>query len=208
MNSTILVVVAYITAQILADIAVLKFVLIGGMTAGAGILIYPITFTLRDMAHKILGRKGTRTLILAAGAANLCMAALFWIITRLPYARPDAPDWNGVLGPVWRIVLASIVAEIVAELLDTEMYHLWITKITTRYQWARVMFSNSLALPVDALVFVWLAFGGLFPAAVVWSIFASNLIAKAITTVVGSPLIYLVKERNVDGDIPLEPPQG
>jgi len=194
MTSAILVVVAYITMQILADISVLKIVTIGVFTAGAGILTYPITFTLRDMAHKILGRKGARTLVLAAGVSNLFMAALFWFIAKLPYANEGSADWNGVLAPMWRIVLASILAEIFAELLDTEIYHYWVTKVTRRYQWARVLISNAFALPVDALIFCWAAFGGTIPAEVVWAIFASNLLAKAVTTVVGSPLIYLVKD--------------
>lgn len=39
------------------------------------------------------------------------------------------PDWGlgtafaSVLSPMWRIVLASITAEVVSELVDTEVYH-------------------------------------------------------------------------------------
>lgn len=198
MSSVIFIVSAYIAMQILADISVLKIVSIGPLTAAAGIFTYPITFTLRDMAHKILGRRGTRKLIVAAAATNLFMAALFWFISALPYANEGAPDWDGVLSPVWRIVLASIVAEVFAELLDTEAYHFWVTKVTRRFQWARVLISNAFALPVDAAIFVWLAFGGVLPAPVVWSIFASNLLAKYATTIIGMPLIYVVKERDQD----------
>lgn len=197
MDAVIFVVSVYIAMQILADISVLKVVTIGGMTAAAGIFTYPITFTLRDIAHKVLGRKGVKKLILAAAATNLFMALLFWFISKLPYAIEGAPDWDGVLAPVWRIVLASIVAEIFAELLDTEAYHFWVTKVTRRFQWLRVLISNSVALPFDALIFVWLAFGGTLPNNVVWGIFASNLLAKYVTTVIGLPLIYIVKERNV-----------
>lgn len=198
MTSVIYIVSAYIAMQILADISVLKIVSIGPLTAAAGIFTYPLTFTLRDMAHKVLGRRGTKKLILAAAATNLFMALLFWFISLLPYANEGAPDWNGVLAPIWRIVLASIVAEVLAEFLDTELYHLWVTRVTRRFQWSRVLVSNAFALPVDAAVFVWLAFGGTLPAPVVWSIFASNLLAKYVTTIVGMPLIYAVKERNVE----------
>ena len=194
----IYIISAYIALQILADISVLKIVSVMGVTAAAGIFTYPFTFTIRDLAHKVLGRKGTRALIIAAAATNLFMAGLFWFISVLPAADPNAPDWGSVLGPVWRIVLASIVAEIIAQFLDTEMYHLWVTRVTEKYQWSRVIVSNIFSLPIDALVFVWLAFGGVLPAAVVWSIFASNLIAKVITMIVGMPLIYLVMKDRVD----------
>lgn len=197
MISVILVSVAYIAAQMLADITSLKIVLFAGFSMDAGTLVYPITFTLRDMVHKVVGKKGARVIIVAAAVVNLFMAGLFWVVSRLPYdpmAGPQ-PDWNAVLSPVWRIVLASIIAEVLAEMIDTEVYHLWVTRVTQRYQWARVLTSNAVSVPLDSLAFCWLAFGGVLPAAVVWSIFWANVLLKGIVTVLGMPLIYLVKER-------------
>jgi hypothetical protein len=104
-----------------------------------------------------------------------------------------------VLAPVWRIVIASIVAEVVSELLDTEMYHVWVTRVTHRYQWARVLTSNSLSIPVDSLIFCWGAFGGVLPAATVWSIFWANVLVKGLTTLISLPGIYLVKD-NAEAD--------
>jgi uncharacterized PurR-regulated membrane protein YhhQ (DUF165 family) len=57
-----------------------------------------------------------------------------------------------------------------------------------------VLISNSVSVPVDSLVFVWIAFGGALPPAVVWSIFWANVLVKGITTLVSLPGIYLVKE--------------
>jgi hypothetical protein len=77
------------------------------------------------------------------------------------------------------------------------VYHLWVTRITRRYQWARVLVSNGISVPIDSLIFCWIAFGGVLPAAVVWSIFVTNVIVKGVTTLVSLPGIYLVKEREV-----------
>ena len=99
-----------------------------------------------------------------------------------------------MLGPVWRIVVASIAAELASELLDTEIYHLWVTRVTRRYQWLRVLTSNAVSVPVDSLIFCWGAFGGVLPPATVWSIFAANLILKGIVSVASLPAIYLVRE--------------
>ena len=87
------------------------------------------------------------------------------------------------------------LTEIVAELIDTEGYRLWVEKVTVRYQWARVLISNAFSIPIDSLIFVWIAFGGVLPAAVVWSIFVSNVLIKGATTLISLPGIYLVKER-------------
>ncbi|MBN1266582.1 MAG: queuosine precursor transporter [Anaerolineales bacterium] len=197
MIPTILVTSAYIAAQILADVTSLKIITLAGFSMDAGTLIYPITFTLRDMIHKIAGRKAARVTIVAAGAFNLFMAGLFWLVSRLPYdpAAGAQPDWNSVLAPVWRIVLASITAELIAEFADTEIYHLWVTRVTRRFQWLRVLTSNAVSLPLDSLVFVWGAFGGVYPIAVVWSIFTANIILKGGVTILSLPFIYLVPEK-------------
>ena len=189
----------YIAFQMIADIASLKIVMIAGFSVDAGTLIYPFTFTLRDLVHKTAGIKVARVLILTAAIINLFMAGFFWLTSILPpdLAVGHQDEFAQVLSPVWRIVFASIIAEVVAEFIDTEGYRLWVEKVTRSYQWARVLVSNSLSIPVDSIIFVWIAFGGTMPSSVVWSIFLSNLIFKGLTTLISIPSIYLVKEKQV-----------
>ena len=195
-SSGVLVVAAYIAAQMLSDVLSLKIALVAGFSIDAGTFVYPFTFTLRDLVHKLLGRPAARTVIVAAGVINLLMAALFAFAAWLP---PD-PTWPlqrefaAVLAPVWRIVVASIVAEIASEFTDTEIYHLWVTRVTRRYQWARVLTSNSISVPLDSLIFCWGAFAGRLPVATVWSIFWANVLVKGAVTLVSLPGIYLVPE--------------
>ena len=196
-TASVLVVSFYIAAQMLADITSLKIAQVGPLPIDGGTFIYPFTFTLRDLVHKLLGKRAARTLIVAAGAINVVMAAFLAFVVWLP---PD-PAWPlqeafaSVLGPVWRIVLASIAAEIVSELLDTEMYALWVGRVTTRYQWARVLVSNAVSIPVDSLIFCWGAFGGALEAGTVWGIFWTNVLVKGAVTLISLPGIYLVPER-------------
>jgi uncharacterized integral membrane protein (TIGR00697 family) len=140
-------------------------------------------------------------LIVAAAVINLVMAATFAFVAWLP-ADPGwglQAEFAAILGPVWRIVLASIAAEVVSELLDTEVYHLWVTRVTARYSWARrqwlrVLSSNAASLPVDSLIFSWGAFGGVLPTTTVWSIFISNVLVKLFVSLISMPGIYLVPE--------------
>jgi len=198
MLQTILVTSTYIAAQILADISSLKIVPFLGFSMDAGTFIYPFTFTLRDLVHKVVGRQGARILIFTAAIINLLMAGIFWVISQLPYDASvgPQPDWDSVLSPVWRIVLASILAEVFSELTDTEIYHLWVTRITERYQWLRVLTSNAISIPIDSMIFVWAAFGGVYPSSSVWEIFFANILLKGVITLVSLPGIYLVKDRN------------
>jgi hypothetical protein len=192
----IVVVGLYVAAQMLADVASLKIALLAGFSIDAGTFVYPLTFTLRDLVHKRLGLAAARTVVLLAAAVNLFMALFFQFAVRLP----EDPAWGlgrefaAILGPVWRIVTASIVAEVVSEFLDTEIYRWWVARVTPRFQWMRVLVSNSLSIPLDSLIFCWGAFGGTLPAAVVWSIVFANVIVKGLVTLASLPGIYLVKE--------------
>jgi uncharacterized integral membrane protein (TIGR00697 family) len=197
MIASTIVIAAYIGFQMMADVASLRIVTLAGFSIDAGTFVYPFTFTLRDLVHKVAGIKAARVLIVTAAALNLVMAGVFWLASVLPADQAVGPqkEFAVALSPVWRIVFASIIAEVVAELIDTEGYRIWVQKVTRRYQWMRVLVSNSLSIPVDSLIFVWIAFGGALPSAVVWSIFGSNVIIKGLTTLVSLPGIYLVKEK-------------
>lgn len=193
----VLVVSAYIAAQMMADVMSLKIALVAGLSVDAGTFIYPFTFTLRDLVHKLLGRASARAVIITAAVVNLLMAAMFAFAAWLPPDPSVGPQQSfaDVLAPVWRIVVASILAEVVSEFVDTELYHLWVTRVTRDYQWARVLVSNAFSLPVDSLIFSWGAFGGMYPAGTVWSIFLTNVLIKFVITLVSLPGIYLVGER-------------
>ena len=84
MTAAILVSVLYVAAQMMSDIASLRIVMIAGYSIDAGTFIYPLTFTLRDMVHKVAGIKAARILILTAAGINIFMALLFRVVSLLP----------------------------------------------------------------------------------------------------------------------------
>ncbi len=199
-NIVLILSVAYVVAQMLADLSSLKLGLVpvpllGMVAMDMGTLIYPITFTLRDMVHKSLGKRFARKLIIVAAVVNVIMALFFALVSIFPY-DPQAgfeQAWDSVLAPVWRIVVASIIAEVISEFIDGEVYSAWVNKIGQRWQWSRVLVSNAVSIPIDSLAFCWLAFGGTMPASVVWAIFWANVAVKAGMTLLSLPLIYTVR---------------
>lgn len=191
---------AYVAAQILSDVASLKIADVFGRAIDGGTLIYPLTFTLRDLVHKVAGKAVARALIFAAAVINLFMASLFWVVDKMPLVPDTGPQselFGSVLGPVWRIVIASIIAEVISELIDTEVYSAWVRRFGERSQWGRVLSSNAVSVPVDSVVFAVLAFSGLMPASVVVEIIFTNIVVKGIVTVISIPLIYTVKPARV-----------
>ena len=204
------VVSAYVAAQMIADIASIKIGVVALPLAGAlavdmGTFIYPITFTLRDVVHKLLGKRNAQALIVTAAVVNLGMVLYLMWAASVP-SDPEAfgsAEFSAVFAPLWRIVVASIVAEVFSELTDTEIYHWFVTRVTTRMQWLRVLASNSVSVPIDNAIFALIAFAPVtllgtagLPWAVVWEIFVFNLVVKYGVTLVSLPLIYIAPDRD------------
>ena len=131
--------------------------------------IFGITFTARDRVHSNLGRKNVYIMIAVAAALNL-------IVT--------------VIGGVeWRIVTASLIAIILAETADTEIYQHFINNT-----WGmRVLKSNSVSIPLDSLLFNLIAFAGLFSSMEIASIIFGEIVFKGVVSAVTAlrPFEYL-----------------
>lgn len=199
MAQIIAVIALYISFQIFSDILALKIAIILGMSTTVGVLLYPLTFTIRDILHKTLGRKDTLRVVLWSGFLNVIMVALFQLAIWLP---ADTAHWalQGefaiIFGSVWRIVLASLLAEVVGQVVDTQVYSFFVNKITRKFQWARVLSSNFVSAIVDSLIFVVVAFWGILPWSVLWSMITVQLTIKMIMTFISLPGIYLVKDKD------------
>lgn len=130
--------------------------------------IFGITFTARDRVHSKLGRKNVYVMIAIAAVLNL-------IVT--------------VLGGVeWRIVTASLIAIVLAETADTEIYQHFINNT-----WGmRVLKSNSVSIPLDSLLFNLIAFAGVFSNLEIGSIIFGEIVFKGLVSAITAlrPLEY------------------
>jgi hypothetical protein len=99
-----------------------------------------------------------------------------------------------VFEQVPRIVIASITAEVVSELIDGEVYSNWKKRVKGAPQWTRVAVSNGISLPIDSIIFVVIAFAGTLPVQGLLALIWGQIVIKAIITVVSVPAIYLVSD--------------
>ncbi|MEI0605101.1 queuosine precursor transporter [Brachyspira alvinipulli] len=195
---TILIICSYIACQMISNIASVKIANVLTLAVDGGTFLYPLAFTIRDMAHKTIGKKNTQKLIIVSAIINIFSPIYFYVISQIP---ADASwEFNEAfqltLSPVLRIAIASIVGSTLSELVDTEIYHFFVTKITKKHQWLRVLISNAFSIPVDNFVFVAIAFWGALPFDALVGIFIFNFVVKYAVTIISVPMIYLVKEKN------------
>ncbi len=193
----ILVSVAYVAAQLVADISSLRDLALFGFGVSAFSIAYPLTFTLRDMAHKLAGPHVARTLIFAAAAIYLIVQAFFAIIAGMtPEMTPDESVALGkLLSPEWRFLLAAVVASVVSQLVDTEIYARWLDRFGGERQWGRVLVSNAISIPLDRILFLLIALGATEGIA---EAFIGTTIVRLVFGIVSIPGIYLVEEHSQD----------
>jgi uncharacterized PurR-regulated membrane protein YhhQ (DUF165 family) len=214
---TIIICGLYMFFSLAGNIAATKVTYLGNFVMDAG-FIYSLTFTWRDLIDKQLGRKAAVTTIWLSAAINLIAALYFQLVVLMP----AQPDWAGSGGQtawqflfgiidtssgVWwqaifslqlRIVLGSIITAVIAELVDTRVYHQWTEGLGRgRPQWTRVFVSNAFSIPVDSILFPMIAFTGIVGVDAMMQMFGTNLLVKAITTLLAFWTIYLVPERPI-----------
>ena len=89
-----------------------KVATLGGLTFGAGILFFPLSYVLGDVLTEIYGYARARRVIWAGFGATVFAAVMCWVIV----VMPPAPGWGGqevyeaAFGQVWRIVGASVAS--------------------------------------------------------------------------------------------------
>ena len=195
---TILIICSYIACQMISNIASVKIANVLSLAVDGGTFLYPLAFTIRDMAHKTIGKRNTQKLIIVSAIINIFTPIYFYIVSQFP--ADSSWEFNEAfqttLSPIMRITIASIVASTLSELVDTEIYHFFVTKITNKFQWLRVLISNAFSIPVDNFLFVIVAFWGVLPIDALIGIFIFNFFVKYAVTIISVPMIYLVKEKN------------
>ena len=180
----------------LSNISSLRIVEVLGISMDAGTLLYPLTFTLRDLIHKKSDKKTALHIVYIGVVMNLLMFIVFFMVSKLPADMlvGEQKEFGQVLVGSWRIVLASIVAMFISEVVDSEIYQ-WYAEKFKKYHFMRVLTSNFVSVPLDSIIVTLIAFYGVMPNSVLISITLVNIAIKYIITLITVPSIYLVKEK-------------
>ena len=89
-----------------------KVVQVGGITATAGLIVFPISYIINDCIAEVWGFKKARLIIWSGFASNFLVIAF----AQLAVLLPAAPFWEGeegfnfVFGMAPRIAVASLIA--------------------------------------------------------------------------------------------------
>ena len=178
----------------------------------AGVLLWPVVFIMTDIINEYYGPKGVRflsflTIALIAfsflafyGATHLAPAD-FWATNNYKGVPDSNAAFAGIFGQSQAIIVASLVAFLIGQLLDVFIFHKIKQATGEKRVWLRATGSTLVSQFIDSFVVLFIAFyiaprltGGATPwsFSLVMAICLGNYIYKFLVAVVLTPLIYLV----------------
>jgi uncharacterized integral membrane protein (TIGR00697 family) len=125
------------------------------LTLSAGALLWPVVFVTTDLINEYFGRAGVRRLSLI-GAAMIAYAFVAISVAAIPEAAAFSPVSDAAFGQVFRqsrwIIVGSIVAFLLAQLIDVSVF--WALRRATGAGrlWLRATGSTVVSQLVDTFV--------------------------------------------------------
>ena len=160
-----------------------------------GILPYPITFLITDLISEIYGKKKANQVVIAGIFASLFSVLIVYVANAVPATEwsPVKDDmFSTVFGRTILAVAASMMAYLLAQFFDIQIYHFWKRLTKGKHLWLRNNFSTFLSQFVDTFTVLFLLCSF---SIIDWSRFNGLLIAgflfKVLIAALDTPFLYL-----------------
>ena len=167
----------------------------------AGVILWPFVFVLTDIINEYYGIKGVKRISYLSIALILYAFIMIFVSINLPGAdfwlsidENINNAYNLTLGQSLWIIIGSIIAFLIGQILDVHVFH-WIKRKTgDRWVWLRANGSTLVAQLVDSFVVLFIAFGigAGWPINKVLALCVLNYSYKAIVAILLTPLLYLI----------------
>lgn len=176
----------------------------------AGVLLWPVVFVMTDLINEYYGPRGIRFLsflaagliaysfLIFSGAIHLSPSEYFSVGTGVP----ADPAYRGVLGQGMWIIIGSLFAFLIGQVLDVYIFHRIKAVTGEKRIWLRATGSTLVSQLVDSFVVLYIAFRAgrqLDPSqGEAWTMHqilvtgTGNYIYKFVIALVMTPVIYLV----------------
>jgi uncharacterized integral membrane protein (TIGR00697 family) len=195
----------FITNALLGELIGGKLVRVGPATFSLGVISWPIVFIITDLINEYFGKDGVRRLTLFTVGLILYAFFIVFIGMNLPatdFSPVTDQNFNNVFGQSLWIIVGSIVAFLLSQLIDVLVF--WLVRAHTqgRYLWLRATGSTAVSQLIDTFVVLGIAFYlpgvlGLLQAGQTAMTFdqyvetsASNYSYKLVIAILLTPLIY------------------
>lgn len=167
--------------------------MIPGVVA-VGVLPYPLTFLCTDFICELYGRRRANSVVLVGLLLNLWVVSILWLGGRLPGTDMPGDTFTELRGYAFGAVAASMIAYMVAQLIDVHLFHFWKRLTNGRHLWLRNNGSTLVSQLVDttAVILITHYFAGGLPIA------EGTTVAVALITYIASGYVFKLVAALVD----------
>lgn len=195
--------VLFCVCLICSNLLEVKMISLGGITATAGLIVFPISYIINDCIAEVWGYRKARLIIWMGFLMNL-LAVIF---IQLAIVLPSAPFWEGqnafetIFSSTPRILLASFIAFLAGSFLNA--YIMSKMKISSggKHFSLRAIASTIVGESADSLLFFPIAFGGVVPVRELAILIVTQACLKTIYEIIILPVTIRVVRlvKRIDG---------
>ncbi|MEJ2552133.1 MAG: queuosine precursor transporter [Anaerolineales bacterium] len=196
------VLAVFVTTLIISNIIAVKLFTVLNLTLPAAVILFPIAYIFGDVLTEVYGYARARQAIWIGFGCNLLAVAAIWIGGLLPAdpiwtagiytdTQEASRAYQAILGFTPRLLLASFLAYLAGEFLNSLV--LARLKLTTegRFLWIRTIASTLVGQGIDSAIFISIAFYAL-PASVLLGMIVSQWLFKSGYEALATPLTYTI----------------
>lgn len=169
-----------------------KQVALGPLAVEAGIFAFLMLVVTSSAVAELFDRATANRLVVIGFVPLIFSMLLTWLVLVLPPAHEMAPErleaFNMMMGATWRIWAAGIIAYGISQILNVTIFSK-LKRESGKLLWMRAAVAGVLSQIVDTLIFITVAFYGVFP---IGNLLLGQMLAKVVLSAVMVPaLIYV-----------------
>lgn len=164
----------------------------------AGIIPYPVTFLVTDLISELYGKKRADAVVWSGFWVSLYILVILRIGAWVPPVGTEIRSadeiqalYVGVFGQSSRAIIASMIAYLVAQLLDVRIFHFWKRLTDGRHLWLRNNGSTMFSQLMDSILVVTILFWGQLSGEMIIQIIVASYIFKVLIAATDTPFFYL-----------------
>ncbi len=186
----------FVSNAILGEILGGKLIEARGYVMSLGVIPWPVVFISTDLINEYYGRSGVRRLTMLTVALILYAFAIIFIAMQIPAAAvspvKDAA-FNAVLGQSLWIIIGSIAAFAVSQILDVAVFWLFRDATGGKMLWLRATGSTAVSQLIDTFIVLGIGFWlpGYIDTKTYINLSFTNYTYKFLIAVSLTPIIYL-----------------
>jgi len=194
----------YITSLFAANTLGIKLMpFLFGTHLSVAVFCFPIVFIMTDVIGEVYGKKMAKNFVWAGVISILLFLLYSFLSTITPWAESALwvrDGYNQIFGLSARFAIASLVAFTIAEYQDVLSFFFFKKQIGEKYFWLRSNLSNIWSQLLDTVIFMSIAFVGVYPVSTIIAIIVPWWLFKVVMGFLYTPLsylgIYLLRGKN------------